>query len=126
MAIISHSRTTETQFSDWAAPGTTVPLTTSYTSSEVQTGGYGFGLFHTLVTSNVGWEHPPCYLQQRYNADAAWVTFATIHPDFTTTGNEWIEEVFFHGDYLRVMIPPTATTTVMCSFTVLAKLKGTE
>jgi len=120
---IRHFRTLDVTLSSWNAPGTTVPLTTSYTGTEVDCSGFGSGVFMCQVTSNSGWGHPPCYLQQRINT-TDWMTFATIHPDFTTTENDRLEAVDFDGDFLRTMIPPTATTTVMCSFAVIGKLKG--
>ena len=126
---IRHFRTMDRTFSNYLAPGLTTGATTSYTGTEIDCSGFGSGVFFTQVISNaVGGVNPQdnqaLYLQQRFDT-TTWHTFATIHPDFTTTANNRIEVVEFEGDYLRTMISAgEVTSSCICSFMCYAKLKG--
>jgi len=127
--FIRHFRTMDRTFSNYLAPGLTTAATTSYLGTEVDCSGFGSGVFFTQVTSNASagvnpQDNQALYLQQRFDT-TNWITFATIHPDFTTTANNRIETVEFEGDYLRTMIPAgEVTSSVICSFMCYAKLKG--
>jgi len=102
----------------------TVAAGVDYVGTEVDCSGWGFGIFQTSIVSNVR-AAPMLTLEQRLDT-TTWVPFATIHPDFTTTANNKMEEVWFHGDYLRLRIASEATTSFITSFRCIAKLKGVE
>jgi hypothetical protein len=113
-AVVGKNITLKTQ-----ATTTVLKLTTSHFGSATDITGYRSGLFLCDITANAS-AAPKIYLQVRIDT-TTFVTYATIHPDLTTTANKRFSFVGYLPNSCRVMLKP-ATTTTHLRYTVKSQI----
>jgi hypothetical protein len=102
--IASRNLTLKTQ-----ATTTVLKVTTSHFGSSVDVSGFRSGLFLVKTTANAS-AAPKLYLQVALDT-TTFVTYATLHPDMTTTANNRFTFVGYLPDTCRTMLKPATTTT---------------
>lgn len=91
---------------------TTLELTTSILGSTTDITSYMTGVFVTNVISNAS-STPAVYLDVSVDSGLVWTQYATLHPDLTTTANNYLLNVANMPNTVRVRIPSLTTTSSM-------------
>ena len=94
------------------ATTTNLKVTTSVLSSAIDLTGYKTGVFVTVVTANATGD-PAIYLDGSVDDGTTYVQYATLHPDMTTTANNYITTKGNLPDTVRVRVQPFTTSSDM-------------